>query len=133
MYRFGKPKDLGLITKQDVLDNKVWIWVWETDLEPKYPEDFQVPIIDLEDLQNTFSEPIITLKIENTDIIASASYDFCNDSLSAISIWEEEKWVTIENSSITEPIIFTSLIKIGGVERKQFICKSKTKDRAYSL
>lgn len=40
MYRFGEPKSLETITAKDVIDNKLWVWVWEANLEEEYPEDY---------------------------------------------------------------------------------------------
>lgn len=133
MYKFGTPKDLDSITKDDVIENKVWIWVWEADLGEEYSEDWQVPVLGLNNLEEYFTEPIITLQVENSDVIVSASYDFSNDKIYAISIWEKDRWEVLDKSSIKEPIIFTSLIRIKGIEDKKFICKSKAEDIAHSI
>lgn len=74
-YRLGKPKDLDLITVEDVLENKIWIWTWEAGLEEDFDEDWQVPVIGIENINNEFTSPIITLKIVGTDLIASGTFD----------------------------------------------------------
>lgn len=132
MYTIGTPKDLDSITKDDVMQNKVWIWVWEAGLEEEYSEDWQAPILGLNDLEEYFTEPIITLQVENSDVIASASYDFSNDSIHTISVWDKDKWIGLDKSIFKESITFISLVKIKGIEGKKFIYTFQEEDIAYS-
>ncbi|WP_424000705.1 hypothetical protein [Maribacter sp. IgM3_T14_3] len=130
-YQFGKPKDLDSITKEDVLKNKVWLWTWEAGLEGDYDEDWQVPVIGLEDITSEFTEPIITLKILGTDLIASGSFNYKKSRIYGIAIWKNNSWEMITKSSLETPIRFESLIKIGGNEKTEFIMTDKNADEAF--
>ena len=67
---FGQPKELDSITKEDVLTDHVWVWTWEAGLEEEYDEDWQVPVQGISNVTDEFTEPIITLKVVGTDLIA---------------------------------------------------------------
>ncbi len=133
MYTFGKAKSLDSITGKDVIDNKLWIWVWEANLEETYPEDYQVPVFGINNLEDIFVEPIITLYVKGYDsIIASASYDFSRDCLYAISVWYNDEWLLLNNCSfLKEPIELITSIMIKNQENRRFICQSKSEDIAY--
>ena len=133
MYRFGQPKSLDTITAKDVIDNKLWVWVWEANLEEEYPEDYQVPVLGIDNLENNFAEPIITFYVKgHNDLIASASYDFSKDCLYAISICYENEWFSLNNFPLLkEPIELSAAMKIKNQENRSFICQSKLEDIAY--
>ena len=132
MYRFGEPKSLDTITAKDVIDNKLWVWVWEANLEEEYPEDYQVPVLGIDNLENDFAEPIITFYVKgHNDLIASASYDFSKDCLYAISICYENEWFSLNNFPLLEePIELSAAMKIKNQENRSFICQSKLEDIA---
>lgn len=50
-FELGIPKDLDSITKQDVIENKIWIWTWEAGLEDDFDEDWQVPVKNVDDIR----------------------------------------------------------------------------------
>ena len=114
MYRFGEAKSLETITAKDVIDNKLWVWVWEANLEEEYPEDYQVPVLGIDNLENDFAEPIITFYVKgHNDLIASASYDFSKDCLYAISICYKNEWFSLNNFPLLEePIELCAAMKI---------------------
>ena len=129
-YEFGKPKSLDSITKDDVLENKIWLWTWEAGIEGEFDEDWQVPIKGISNITNEFTEPIITLKIPDIDLIASASFDFKKNKIYGIAIWENDNWNSINKSLIKTPFRFESLIKINGIEKVEFIMNDKNSDEA---
>ena len=129
-YKLGTPKDLDSITKEDVLENKVWLWVWEAGLEDKYEEDWQVPIIGITNINQEFAEPIITLKIVKSNLIASASYNPEKNAVFGIAIWENEEWKMIKDCSLKVPIKFKSLVKINDKEGTEFELNSIENDEA---
>lgn len=133
MYTLGKVKSLDEITGKDVMENKIWLWVWEANLEEEYPEDYQVPVLGIDNIDNSFAEPIITLYVQGYEdkMIASASYDAEKDMLFAISIWFKGEWHTIQNATfLIDPITFISSVKINNIEGRQFVCEAKLKDKA---
>jgi hypothetical protein len=69
-YKFGAPKDLDSITLSDVMEHPLWLWTWEAGLEGDFDEDWQVPVIGCSDVSESMTEPIITLKVADTDLYA---------------------------------------------------------------
>jgi hypothetical protein len=130
-YRLGKPKDLDSITVEDVLENKIWIWTWEAGLEGNFDEGWQVPVIGIENVNNEFTSPIITLRIVGTDLIASGTFDHQEKKVFGIAFWKNNSWESIDKYSINEPIRFESLIKIFGNEKTEFILTDKKNDNAF--
>ncbi|MGL1903954.1 MAG: hypothetical protein OCC49_17585 [Fibrobacterales bacterium] len=128
--KLGTPKDLDSITLNDVLENKVWVWTWEVNLDEDYDESWQLPIIGLDDISSEFSEPVITLKVKDTEIYASGTFDYDSNTIFGISIWENDNWVLLRLSSLSEPISFISLVKIDGKENLEFQTSSKLIDDA---
>ena len=132
-YKLGKPKDLESINKEDVLQNKVWLWVWEAGLEGEFNEDWQVPLLGLDDIYDKFTEPIITLEIIGSNTIASGTYDSDKNVIFGIGIWENDEWKSTKDCSLEAPIKFKSLVKINGKAGEIFELKSKEKDEAYNI
>ena len=131
-YSLGKPKDLDSITKEDVLESHIWIWVWEAGLEGEFEEDYQVPVLDVDDIGEEFTEPIITLQVEGTDVIASGSLSYKEKRISGIAVWENDSWQVLTECSLEVPISFQSLVKINGKEGMTFILHSKESDEAFA-
>lgn len=132
-YKLWKTKDPDSITLDDVLKTKIWICVWEAGLEDEYNEDWQVPVLGIDNIENQFTEPTITLKIKDTNLYASATFDVAEKNIYDISIWKKKKWEVLHNINIKEPIIFISTIKISGKEDCEFKCDSKTNNEAFLL
>ncbi|WP_298884681.1 hypothetical protein [uncultured Polaribacter sp.] len=130
-YQIGKPKDLDLITEKDVLENNVWLWTWEVGIEGDFDETWQVPLIGIKNIGNEFNSPIITLRIVETEIIASATFDFNEKKIYGIAFWEDNNWKSIEEYSNSSSIEFESLIKINGVEKTKFKMNDKKTDEAF--
>ena len=127
---FGQPKELDSITKEDVLTDHVWVWTWEAGLEEEYDEDWQVPVRGISNVTDEFTEPIITLRVVGTDLIASGSYNPGEENISGIATWENEAWQHPINSALHEPIILEAMVKINNEEGVQFILESKSANKA---
>lgn len=130
-YKFGKPKDLDSITENDVIENKVWLWTWEVGIDGDFDETWQVPLIGIDNITNEFTSPIITLRIKETNLIASATFDYKERKIDGIAFWDNDEWKSIEKYSKTDSISFESLIKINGIEKTEFIMKDKKSDEAF--
>ncbi len=132
-YKLGQPKDLDSITDKDILENKVWLWVWEAGVENEYDDDWQVPVIGIENITQDFKEPIISLEIIGSDKIASGSYNSERNAIFGIAIWETGEWKLVRDCSLITPVQFKSMVKINGEEGKVFKLNSKEDDEANAL
>lgn len=127
----GTPKPLSEISAQDVLEYPIWLWVWEAGLEESADDEtWQCPVLETSDVTDGMTEPVITLKVKGTNIVGSASYNPRSDQLEAISIWEGEAWIGVEESELPTPIVFVAVPTIRGIEKAEFICSQPSSDRA---
>jgi len=130
-YKIGKPKDLDSITEKDVIENNIWLWTWEAGIEGDFDETWQVPLIGIKNITNEFNSPIITLRIAETKIIASATLDYNEKKIYGIAFWKNNEWKSIEEYSKSGSIKFESIIKINGIEKTEFIMNDKKSDEAF--
>ena len=130
-YELGKPKELASISKEDVLENNLWIWTWEVGLEGDFDEDWLIPINGIDNLTNQFTEPTITLRVVGNDLIATGMYNHKEDKLFGLAIWENDSWQLLINTTVEEPITFRSMIRIRGKANSEFVLNSKETDEAF--
>ncbi len=121
-YKTGQSKSLDDINLKDVLENPIWEWALDEEGIEGQDETWQRPILDTDNVTDEIFNPTITLKIKDTDIYGSGEYDNEKQSISAISIWTDGGWETLDNSKILTPIIFISIPKINGKENLEFLC-----------
>jgi hypothetical protein len=129
-YSTGESKSLDDITLEDVLKYPIWEWALDEEGEVGQDETWQRPIIDTDNLTDDIYNPTITFKIKDTDLFGSAEFDDDTQSLSAISIWLDNKWKVLSETQITTPTIFIAIPKIDGVQDVEFICNNLTSDNA---
>lgn len=132
-YKIGKSKSLEDITLDDVLKNPIWEWALDEEDNDVQDETWQRPIIETDNVTNEMFNPTITLKIKNTEIYGSAEFDNEAESLSAISIWQENEWISLHEFEKSTPFIFVSLPKINGIENVEFICGNLLNDFAKKI
>ncbi len=129
-YKTGKSKSLDEITLDDALKYLIWEWALDEEGEEGQDETWQRPILDTDDVTEDIYNPTITLKMKNNDLFASAEFDNETQTLSAISIWHNTEWKTLNQSKVNTPIIFVALPKINGVQNVEFICDNINTDIA---
>ena len=129
-YKTGNSKSLDNIVLQDVLDYPIWEWALGEEFIDEQDETWQRPILNTDNVTAEMYSPTITLKIKNSDIIASGEFDHEKNEISAISIWKNDQWEDLSQCPNEAPIILISIPKINGVTNMEFICKNKAVDRA---
>lgn len=129
--KIGTPKALDDISAQDVKTYPIWLWAWEAGLEDEVEDEtWQCPVLNTSDVTDAMTEPVITLRIEGSDVIGSASYNAGLDQLEAISIWENGAWVGIQESTLAAPISLIAVPTIRGIASVKFVCSQPDEDRA---
>lgn len=129
-YTTGKSKSLEDITLEDALKYPIWEWALDEEEEEGQDETWQRPIIDTDNITREINNPTITLKIKDTALYGSAEFDNQAQSLSAISIWNNNEWIALDQTKLKTPIIFISIPKIEGTKNVEFLCESLTCDNA---
>jgi hypothetical protein len=129
-YTTGKSKSLDDITLEDALKYPIWEWALDEEGEDGQDETWQRPIIDTDNVTDDIYNPTITIKIKDTELFGSAEFDSETQSLSAISVWLDSEWKTLNQTQIKTPIIFIAIPKIAGVQNVEFLCDSLSSDNA---
>jgi hypothetical protein len=129
-YKTGQSKPLDDITLNDVLQYPIWEWALDEEGVEGQDETWQRPVLDTKDVTDEIFNPTITLKIKDTEIYASGEYESDDETISTISVWNENGWVLLDEVDLHFPIIFISIPKIRGVENVAFLLKSKSDDVA---
>ena len=127
---FGATKSLEELTLDDVLKYPIWLWDWEAGLEGDSEDAGQCPVLNSTNVLPDMREPIITLRVDGTNLFASASYNPQKDQLEAISLWQDGEWVIVQETSLPLPLRFVSVPTILGHANVQFLCTDPRSDRA---
>jgi len=130
---FGRAIKFDNITLDDIIKNPIWV----TAHDERHDEEYEKPILNCQNLsQNILNiyTPIITFKIMKSNIYGSAYYSHQNGYLFAISVWVNEKWITLENVQYLKiPFLIESLPSILGFPNVKFKCNNLKNDRAYLI
>ena len=129
-YTTGKSKSLDDITLDDALKFPIWEWALDEEGEDGQDETWQRPIIDTDNVTDEIYNPTITIKIKDTELFGSAEFDNETQSLSAISVWLDNEWKTLNQTKMKTPITFIAIPKIDGVQNVEFFCDSLSSDNA---
>lgn len=129
--QFGTPKSLEDITLADVQQHPIWVWVWEAGLEEQADDEtWQCPVTNGTDVTAEMIEPIISLRVKGTELIASASYDPKEDELTGIAVWEDGAWVMFRDTGLKAPVTLVAIPTIAGEAAVEFTCEDFERDRA---
>ena len=129
--QFGEPKALDDITLDDAVRNPIWLYVWEAGIEDQAgDETWQCPVTNATDVAPDMVEPVITLHVKGTHLIASASYNAELDQLEAISVWSDGAWTTMADAGLRVPVCLTPVASIHGRKDVEFICRDLDLDVA---
>jgi len=130
-FKVGTPKALEDISAQDVEAHPIWLWAWEAGLEGEVEDEtWQCPVLDTSDVTDAMTEPVITLRVEGSGVIGSASYNAGLDQLEAISIWENGAWTGIQEAALAAPVSLIAVPTIRGIAGVKFVCSQPDEDRA---
>lgn len=129
--RFGTPKSLDDVTLADVQQHPIWVWVWEAGLEEQAEDEtWQCPVTNTTDVMAEMVEPIISLRVKDTSLIASASYNPEEDDLEGIAVWQDGAWVSLVDTKLKAPITLVAIPTIAGEASVEFTCDDFKRDRA---
>ena len=132
--QFGTPKSLEDITLADVQQHPIWVWVWEAGLEEQAEDEtWQCPVTNTTDVTADMVEPIISLRIKGTELIASASYDPEREDLEGISVWQGGAWGSLRDTQLEAPVTLVAIPTIGGQAGVEFTCEDFERDQAHRV
>ena len=129
---YGKPKSLDDVSLADVQEFPIWVWVWEAGLEKEAEDEtWQCPIVNTKDVTDEMAEPVITLRVKGTDVIASASYKPKLDHLGKQYPYGKIIVGSVFNSLNWQRRLFLSLSRrSAGMNEVEFAATELRKDRA---
>ncbi|PCJ54659.1 MAG: hypothetical protein COA79_21665 [Planctomycetota bacterium] len=128
--KFGTPKSLDDITMEDVLEHPIWSPVWAIGMEEDYPEDYQAPLLNENDLDEEIDQPVIALTVEGTDLIASGEFDWEKEMLTTFAIWNDDQWLLPSDLELPTPLYLVSIPKIQGQSNVRFECLDLSSETA---
>ena len=128
---FGAPVPLEDITLAHVLEHPIWVWVWEAGRETEADDEtWQCPVIGTQDVTPGFTEPVITLRVKGTPLVACGSYSFETDRVEAISLWRDGAWVDLREAGLPTPLVLVAVPRIEGVDGVAFVCEDLASEQA---
>ncbi|MFT3934893.1 MAG: hypothetical protein QM726_14810 [Chitinophagaceae bacterium] len=122
LHTTGKAKSLDDITLNDAITHPIWVWALDEEKEDGQDETWQKPVISTDNLTSDIFDPIITLKIKDSELYATASFDYEKQSLDTITVWKDGEWIDLSMMKIKPPVVFISIAKINDVSNAAFIC-----------
>ena len=128
---FGAPVSLDDITLAQVLQHPIWVWAWEAGREEEAEDEAcQCPVIGTDNVTAGFTEPVITVRVKGTDVYGSGSYNLERDQLEAISLWQDNAWIILQETTLPTPIVLVAVPSIDGAAGVEFVCHEPSEDRA---
>lgn len=122
--QFGEPQPLDSITADDALRHPVWLYAWEAGVEDKAGDDtWQCPVTSGADVTPEMVEPVITLHVKGTHLVASACYNADQDQLEGISVWADGAWRSMADAGLRLPVCLTPVPSIHGQQGGEFVCR----------
>lgn len=129
--QYGRPLPLDEITLAHVLDHPIWVWAWEAGSEEDASDETdQCPVLNTTDVTDSFTEAIITFKVKGTTLHGSASFIPELDRLEALSLWEGDTWVGLQEAAIPIPCTLVAVPTIRGVRDVEFLYDDPAVDAA---
>ncbi len=122
--QYGRAKHMERVTAADCLEHPIWVMAHNS----KFHEEGVRPItnksnVDREVLRSRV--PIITVRVEGTEVVGQAYYDEKNDDLSSIALLIKGKWVDAFNQHerLKFPVTFIVVPKLLGQADIRFAWK----------
>jgi len=135
MIRYGRAKHFSKVTLQD--HQKYLIWTSAHD--DRHDEQWEKPIINTSDVTQEIVDcpiivPIITVRVENTDLFGTGWYLHKERELFAISVWHENQWKDlIYGRALKPPAVLVSIPRVLGEENVRFVWKNPEHDKAFRV
>jgi len=132
MIQFGRAKHFSKVT----LDDHRKYPIWTSAHDERHDEEWEKPIISSSEVTQEIIDcrviaPIITVRIQDTDIFGIAWYAHKEREIFAISVWHENRWRELADVSILRPpTLFVSVPKILGEENVRFVWTNPEYEKA---
>ncbi len=132
MIQYGRAKHFSKVTLQDHQRHLIWT----SAHDDRHDEEWEKPIVSTSEVTQEIIEcplvvPIITVRIEGTDLLGTGWYLHKDRELFAISVWHEGKWRALTDVGMLKPpSTLVSVPKILGVEDVRFICTDLKNEKA---
>lgn len=126
--RFGRAKHNVKIALADHLKHPIWV----SAHDDRHDEEWYKPIVSTTDVGDKvieFDVPIITVKLEGTDLVGTAYYWADQDRVSFPAFWVGRKWQQLSDlPKVKYPAILVSLPSIQGHNDVRFRLKKRGDD-----
>ena len=135
MIRFGKTKKSSKIT----LDDHKQHLVWTSAHGGRHDEECEKPIISTQEvtaeiISDPLIVPIITVRVDGTEIYGTAWYLHGERKIFAISIWHEGRWRALGDvTGLPTPLVFVSISRILGQDGMRFHCTDPRNENALRI
>lgn len=120
--RLGTPKHMDKVTLKDALRRPIWVNIYD---ERNYDEEHIHPVISKSKnvTQGAIDlAPIITFKVEGSELWGTGEYDHDDKTLSAIAFWNGRGWTAAHRfKGLQCPVTLVSIPKILGRKSVRFI------------
>ena len=135
MVQFGRAKHFSKVT----LDDHTKYPIWTSAHDDRHDEEWEKPIISSwevtqEIVSHPLVVPIITVKVEGSDLVGTAWYLHQERKIFAISMWRDHRWTALgDTEGITAPVVLVSVPKILGEEGVRFLCTNLKAENATKI
>ena len=135
MIEYGRAKHFSKVTIRDHQKHPIWT----SAHDERHDEEWEKPIISTSEVTQEIIDcrliaPIITIRLQDTDIFGTAWYAHREGEIFAISLWHEDRWKDlIYGATLRPPAVFVSVPRILGEENVQFIWKDPKRDKAAKI
>lgn len=132
MIQYGRAKHFSKVTLQDHQKHLIWT----SAHDDRHDEEWEKPIVSTSEVTQEVIDcpvivPIITLRIEGTDLFGTGWFLHKDREIFAISIWQEDRWRALADvAALLPPTTFISVPKILGVEGVRFVCTNLRDEKA---
>ena len=132
MIQYGRAKHFSKVTLQD---HERYL-IWTSAHDERHDEQWEKPIISATEVTQEIVEcpvivPIITVKVQDTDLLGTAWYLHKDREIFAIAVWHEGRWKDLlYGGALKPPTVFVSVPKIMGEENVRFLWSDAKRDKA---
>jgi hypothetical protein len=135
MIQFGRAKHSSKVRLQDHQKHLIWT----SAHDDRHDEEWEKPIVSSSEVTQEIVDcpivvPIITVRVEGTDVFGIGWYLHKDGELFAISVWHEGQWKDlVYGGAFKPPTIFISVPKILGVEGVRFLWQTPEHGKAFRI
>ncbi len=125
--KFGRAKHGPEITLADILRHPIWV----SAHDERHDEEWEKPVVSPASVTRDVlrvNNPLITLRLEGTQLFGSGYYDHANRRIYGISLWIEGEGILVEHTKgLRFPMTFVAIPPILRQRDVRFVLR-KAKD-----